>query len=118
MRILFDHNVPVPLHRSLLTHVVVTTAEQGWNRLTNGRLLEAADEAGFDILLTADKGFQHEQNLSHRRIGIVILSHGNWPDVKMNIPGILAALKDAKPGTLTLVGFHRSFGTPNEDDAQ
>ena len=103
MRILFDHNTPVPLRYSLRSYTVVTTAECGWDRLTNGRLLDAAEDAGFDILLTADKGFQHQQNLTHRRIAIVILSRGNWPDVRMNIPRILDAINAAKGGTCTLV---------------
>ncbi len=89
MRILFDHNTP----------------ELGWDRLTNGKLVDAAEEAQFDILLTADKGFQHQQNLTNRRIAIVILSRGNWPDVKTNIPNILSAIKAAKGGICTLVEF-------------
>ena len=103
MRILFDHNTPDPLRDSLRNYTVSTTAERGWERLTNGRLLDAAEEAGFDILLTADKGFQHQQNLTFRRIAIVILSRGNWPDVKVSIPRILDAVKAAKGGTCTLV---------------
>jgi predicted nuclease of predicted toxin-antitoxin system len=103
MRILFDHNAPAPLRDSLPNHTVATTAERGWQRLTNGKLLDAAEEAGFDILLNADKGFLHQQNLTHRRIAIVILSRGNWPDVKMGIPQILDAVKAAKGGTCTLV---------------
>jgi len=27
----------------------------GWDRLTNGELLAAAEEAGFEVLLTTDK---------------------------------------------------------------
>jgi predicted nuclease of predicted toxin-antitoxin system len=103
MRILFDHNTPGPLRDSLRNYTVATTAERGWDRLTNGKLLDAAEEAGFEILLTADKGFQHQQNLTHRRIAIVILSRGNWPDVKMSIPEILDAVEAAKGGTCTLV---------------
>ena len=103
MRILFDHNTPVPLRNSLQPSTVETTAERGWECLTNGELLDAAEAEGFEILLTADKGFQHQQNLRHRRIAIVILSRGNWPDVKTNIPKILEALNDVKSGTCTLV---------------
>jgi hypothetical protein len=111
MRILFDHNIPMPLRYSLRAYTVATAAEHGWDRLANGKLLEAAEAAGFDILITADKGFQHQQNLTHRRIAIVVLSRGNWPDVKLNIPKILDALKDAKSGTCTLVECFMSFGT-------
>jgi predicted nuclease of predicted toxin-antitoxin system len=115
MRILFDHNTPAPLRYSLNNYMVATTAECGWDRLTNGKLLDAAEEAGFDILLTADKGFQHQQNLVHRRIAIVILSRGNWPDVKTNVPRILEAVNAAKGGTCTSVEC-LSFGPFIEED--
>jgi predicted nuclease of predicted toxin-antitoxin system len=105
MRVLFDHNTPAPLRNSLEGCSVETTAERGWDRLTNGDLLNAAEAASFEILLTSDKGFQHQQNVSHRRLAIVILSRGNWPDVKMNIPKILEAIRVAKAGTCTLVSF-------------
>ncbi len=117
MRILFDHNAPVPLRYSLLNYTVATTAERGWDRLSNGRLLDAAEEAGFDVLLTADKGFQHQQNLAHRRIAIVILSRGNWPDVKMNIPKILNAINAARGGACTLVECLTGVGTFIKEDA-
>ena len=103
MRILFDHNTPLPLRHSLREHSVETTAERGWERLTNGRLLTVAEAEGFDLLLTADQGFQHQQNLAGRRIGVIILSRGNWPDVKLAIPRIQAALHTAQGGTCTWV---------------
>jgi predicted nuclease of predicted toxin-antitoxin system len=116
MRILFDHNTPGPLRYSLHDLTVETTAEHGWDRLTNGDLLDAAEKEGFSLLLTADKGFQHQQNLRHQRIAIVILSRGNWPDVKKNIPKILDAIKAAKGGTCTLVECLVSFGTFIKED--
>jgi Domain of unknown function (DUF5615) len=103
MRILFDHNTPLPLKYSLAEHTVLTTAQCGWERVSNGKLLDAAEEAGFDLFLTADKGFQYQQNLTGRRIAIVLLSRGNWPDVRDSIPTILNALKDAKGGTCLFV---------------
>jgi len=108
MRILFDHNAPAPLRCWLQNHAVETAAERGWHRLTNGELLDTAEAEGFEILLTADKGFQHQLNLRERRIAIVILSRGNWPDVRTNIPRILGAPRDAKGGTCTLVECHVS----------
>jgi hypothetical protein len=87
----------------LRNFAVETAAERGWHRLTNGQLLDAAEAEGFDILLTADKGFQHQLNLRDRRIAIVVLGRGNWPDVKMNIPKIMDALGDAQGGTCILV---------------
>ena len=103
MRILFDNNTPAPLRYSLQNCTVETAAERAWHRLANGELLDAAEAEGFDILLTADQGFQHQLNLKNRVIAIVVLSRANWPDVRENISRIQAALGQAKSGTCTLV---------------
>jgi hypothetical protein len=55
MRILFDQGTPVPLREFLQGHQVETAFERGWHRLKNSELLTAAEDAGFDVLLTPDK---------------------------------------------------------------
>jgi hypothetical protein len=55
MLILFDHSTPAPLRYGLKGHVVVEATERGWERLLNGALLDVAEEAGFELLVTADK---------------------------------------------------------------
>jgi hypothetical protein len=55
MLILFGHGTPRGIARSLEGHQVREAKQQGWDRLANGESLTAADEAGFDILLTTDK---------------------------------------------------------------
>jgi hypothetical protein len=55
MLILLDHSTPAPLRYSLKSHVVVEAVERGWERLVNGALLEAAEAAGFEVFVTADK---------------------------------------------------------------
>ncbi len=55
MLILFDHGTPRSIARWLRGHTVVEAIERGWDRLSNGALLKAAEEAGFDVLLTTDK---------------------------------------------------------------
>ena len=52
MKILFDANTPAPLARFLRGHEVVRADELGWQGLENGALLDAAEQAGFDLLLT------------------------------------------------------------------
>jgi hypothetical protein len=55
MRIVFDQATPVPIRPHLEGHIVRTAAQQGWDKLRNGDLLTAAEDAGFDLLLTTDK---------------------------------------------------------------
>jgi hypothetical protein len=56
LRILFDKNVPVGVRRFLHAHEVCTLLQLGWNeQIENGELLKAAEEMGFDVLITADQ---------------------------------------------------------------
>ena len=71
MLILFDQATPVPIRPYLAGHTVRTAAQEGWDRLKNGDLLAAAEEAGFDILLTTDKNIRYQQNLSGRKIAML-----------------------------------------------
>ena len=48
MLILFDQGTPLPLGAFLTGHTVKTAAEQGWSTLANGKLLDAAEAAGFE----------------------------------------------------------------------
>ncbi len=55
MRIIFDQGTPVPLRNALPKHVVETAYERGWQSLTNGEILDAAEAAGFELLVTTDQ---------------------------------------------------------------
>lgn len=63
MRLLFDQGTPVPLRRVLAAHEIVTAYEQGWGTLQNGTLLQAAEAAGFDAIVTTDQNLRYQQNL-------------------------------------------------------
>jgi hypothetical protein len=54
VRILFDQGTPAPLRKYLASYEVKTAAEMGWSRLTNGQLLDAAEDT-FDLLITTDQ---------------------------------------------------------------
>ena len=51
----------------------IKAKDQGWNTLSNGDLLIAAEQAGLDVVVTADKNMPYQQNLAGRRIAIVVL---------------------------------------------
>ncbi len=104
-RILLDHNVPRPLRRALTGHEVRTTAEMGWERLTNGELLDAAEAAGFGVFVTGDKNIRHQQDLSHRRIALVVLSTTYWPTVRRQGERIARAVDQAASGSYAEVAF-------------
>ena len=45
MIILFDHGTPKGLARALPGHTIITAQARGWDKLSNGELLNAAEEA-------------------------------------------------------------------------
>ena len=103
MRILFDQGTPVPLRKFLSGHVVKTAYQQGWSTLLNGDLLRVAEEAGFDLLLTADKNLAYQQNLAGRKIAIVALGRNRWSLIQLELDRIVDAVNRARPGSYTLV---------------
>jgi hypothetical protein len=99
MHILFDQVTPKGIARALVGHNVITAKQQGWATLSNGELLSAAEAAGFDLLITADKNIRYQQNLGGRRITIVVLSTPQWPVVKLHLDEIADAVNSASPGS-------------------
>ena len=103
MQVLFDNGVPRGVALVLKEHVVEEARDRGWDRLTNGDLLSAAEAAGFEIVVTTDRNIRHQQNLSKRVIAIVVLGKSSWPLIKRRLPEIVAAVVAATPGTYTEV---------------
>ena len=100
MLILFDHGAPRGVARALRSHTVVTAISKGWDRLSNGALLKAAEEAGFDLLFTTDNGIRYQQNLGDRKIAIVVLTGTTkLARVKLHLDRIAARVDAAKPGS-------------------
>jgi hypothetical protein len=103
MRILFDHVTPSGIARFLPGHAVTKAKDRGWDRLSNGNLLAEAERAGFDVLLTADKNMRYQQNLTGRRIALIVLSTPQWPRVRLHMETIAAAVNAATPGSVAEV---------------
>jgi len=82
MLVLFDHGTPRGIARGLQGHTVKEARAQGWDTLSNGELLKAAEEAGFDVLLTTDTNLPYQQKLEGRKLAIVILSKNRWSLVR------------------------------------
>jgi hypothetical protein len=107
MRVLFDHGTPAPLISFLAGHTVTKAKDRGWDSLSNGDLLNAAEAAGFDVLLTTDKNIRYQQNLEGRRIAVVVLSTPQWPIVKLHVDKIAVAVNAATPASYVEVELSR-----------
>jgi hypothetical protein len=102
MLILFDHGTPKGLIRALPGHTVFTAQSRGWDRLNNGALLNAAEEAAFDLLLTTDRRIRYQQNLAGRKIALVVLTGTTkWARVRLHLDRIAAVVNAATPGSYT-----------------
>jgi hypothetical protein len=103
VRILFDQGTPAPLQQLLRNHTVSTAYERGWSKLTNGELLDAAEEAGFEMLITTDSNLKYQQNLESRRIAVLVLSTPSWPRIERAADAIVQAIDDARLSSYTEV---------------
>lgn len=98
MLILFDQGTPAPLRRFLPGHEVITAYEKGWSELSNGMLLSAAEQAGFELLITTDGNLRYQQNLSQRRIAILVLPTTRWPEIQEHTDVVLKAVNESLCG--------------------
>ena len=97
--ILLDENLPIALKDLLGGQEVRTVRDMGWLGLSNGNLLDAAQSAGFDVMVTADKNLSYQQHLAGRRIAVIVLSTSHWQTVKPGIDAIRQALNDVTEGS-------------------
>jgi len=102
MRVLLDQCTPAPIREYLTNHLVTTAHEQGWGALLNGNLIKAAEEGGFDVLLTADSHMMKEQNPKRTRLAIVVLNTNHWKSILASINSVVVAVDNAKPGLLLI----------------
>jgi hypothetical protein len=103
MLVLFDQATPVPIRLYLEGHTVRTAFQQGWDKLKNGELLAAAEDAGFDLFLTTNKNMRYQHNLADRKIAVVVLGQQQWPHVRPHVLRVVDAVNAATPGSFTEV---------------
>ena len=72
----------------------------GLDSAARKQLLDAAEAAEFDVLLTTDKNIRYQQNLTGRKIAVVALGNGRWRPIKNRLPAIAAAVAAAQGGSL------------------
>lgn len=101
MRILIDECLPKQLRYWLEQfdgYEISTVQEMGWANVKNGKLLRAANEAGFDVLLTADKNMHFQQNFDGLRISSVVVPTNRKRLVEKCVPALQQSLEQLQPG--------------------
>jgi len=72
-------------------------------------LLDVAEKAGFSVLVTGDQNLQFQQNLSKRKLSIVVLCAASnaLEDLLPLVPNALTIIQTIKPGELIRVEARR-----------
>jgi hypothetical protein len=73
LKLLLDENLPHQIRLELPAHEVFTAAYMKWDGVENGELLQLAAEAGFDAVITNDRGLEYEQNLPALPIAVIVI---------------------------------------------
>lgn len=102
MKVLVDESLPIGLAAELSRYGVSTVRAERWLGLRNGVLLRTAVDAGFDVLLTADRALRGQQNLARIGIGVVLIIRirNRMKELRPLLPRIEAALAQVQKGEL------------------
>jgi hypothetical protein len=102
MRLLIDECVDERLRFRFADHDCQTVRYAGLAGLKNGRLLDAAEALGFDVLITVDQSIPDEQNMTGRAIAVLILCAptNRLRDLEVLIPSALTAMKTIGRGDM------------------
>jgi hypothetical protein len=84
-------------------HEVVRADELDWQGLANGALLDAAERAQFDLVLTCDQNVPYQQNFADRHLALVVLSSNHWPTLRRVAAKIATAVDFVQSGQIVKV---------------
>jgi hypothetical protein len=79
----------------------------------NGALLRAAEDAGFEVLVTADKRLRFEQSMAGRELALVCRSANSWKAIGPNVRKVVGAVDAATPGSIVMVDCGKLLGAGN-----
>ena len=105
MRILIDECIDERFRNSLPGHDCQTARYAGLAGLKNGELLTAAETAKFDVFLTVDQGIEYQQNLTGRKIAIIIFrtKTNRLYHLLQLVPACLAHIESIRPGQIVSI---------------
>lgn len=86
-------------------HYIQAADERGWDRLGNGKLLSAAEAAGFEVMITADQNLTYQQNLTGRKLSLIVLSTNRLRFIKEGLAAISEAIGACTPGSFHAVSL-------------
>src|SRR4029077_240385 len=105
MRILLDECIDERFRSSLPGHDCQTARYAGLAGLKNAELLAAAEKGKFEVFLTVDQGIEYQQNLTTRKIAIIIFraKSNRLKDPLPLAPACLARIESVQPGQIVRI---------------
>jgi predicted nuclease of predicted toxin-antitoxin system len=106
MRILIDECLPRRLKGWFESHDCQTVPEASLSDKKNGELLAIAERQGFEIFLTMDKGLGYEQNLTGRRIAVIVLraKSNRMADLTPLVDECVSKMRSIESGQIARIG--------------
>jgi hypothetical protein len=86
--------------REIVGHDVSTVQREGWAGMSNGKLLRAASDRGFEAFVTSDQNLEFQQNLRSSMLRILVLhaTSNAIDDLRPLVPSLLDALSKSDVG--------------------
>ncbi len=78
-----------------------------WWRIANGVLLQTAEEAGFELRINADQNLSYQQNLSGRKIALIVLRSNSWKVIRPAAERVVTVVNGAVTAGFYIVEFDR-----------
>jgi len=106
MKLLFDECVPRKFKEHFPDYNRETVPEAGLAGKKNGELLALAQQAGFQVFLTVDRGIEYEQNLGEVGIAVILIraKSSRLVDLLPHVTEVLRVLRGIEPGEFIRVG--------------
>ena len=106
MRLLLDESLPRLLAEQLTGHEAKTVQSLGWAGVGNGEPLRLAAQAGFEALVTSDRGFEFQQDPETLPVVVVILRarSNRLEDLEPHVAELLTVLADTPGHRLLKIG--------------
>ncbi|MFA7269668.1 MAG: DUF5615 family PIN-like protein [Sterolibacterium sp.] len=99
MRVLIDECLPRQLKGWIASFCEASTAqEMGWANVKNGKLLRAANEEQFDVLVTADKNMYYQQSFEGIRLSSIVIPTNRKKLVQKCVSALQQSLQNIQPG--------------------
>jgi predicted nuclease of predicted toxin-antitoxin system len=100
VKILLDECLPLDFRHSFPNHNAHTVQWAGLKGKKNGELVQAAELAGYDVLLTVDQGIPHQLASADRKLSIIVIRSrtNQLEDLLPLVRVILEAMETIQPG--------------------